>query len=837
MPAWQPIRRWPRDWVSHRGGFALALLLSAVALQLVSLLPVPGWLISALTSGIAVGTAVCWLRPLFDLEFDRRLRWAVLAMVLASGFSALGNGLGAVAQLAELAKLGSWAAMVMFVAGPVNVVSLLLWPADRGPRYWGYLAVDLAVILLAVGLFFWYTGGGWPNLATEIGVSSLTSAAMLAGVSVATLRGSAAEWAAPFALSVVSQVTFFVANFGLTVAQTPERFFFLLSPLLTLVFVGANIAAAEAVRLRWKWPWADASVEGTSPVPWVAVAAIALIVARKGLDATDPSVGPVIIVIIAAVILLVVRQMIAMRHNSRLQAAQAAIEADTRIAALVRHTSDIILIADADLTLQYAAPSAEALWSRTPAQLIGAKLRTLVDQPSQADFERILTERLAQPGQSDVVRVRVTTPEGTNHRIEAVVISLLHEPTVGGVVVTMRDQTERIQLEEQLGQSQKMEAVGQLAGGVAHDFNNLLTTIMGHSDVAADLLPEDHPVRDDLAQIKRASELAASLTRQLLMFSRKQVIEPRIIDVAASVETVVRMVRRLIKEDVVIALDVSPDLGPVRVDPSQLEQVVLNLAVNARDAMPKGGRLAIRVRQTVVTGPMPGAVIAVPLGECTVIEVIDTGIGMDPATQARIFEPFFTTKPAGHGTGLGLATVYGVVKQSGGGLVLTSAIGRGTTFAVYLGRVAPAAPAEPESAEAARVPLRFAATILLVEDETGLREIANKVLAREGFRVLVAADGEDALTIEASAQFPIDLLLTDIVMPGMSGPTLAAQLKPKRPDMRVLLMSGYPGDDLTGELKPNERFLRKPFTPYVLLEHVRAALDPSSGPPTRRPGQ
>ncbi len=785
---------------------------------------------------VSIGPAVCWVRALRDPGFDPKLRWSAVAVALASGLTALRALLGFWPDLVSGPGVEPVVRVLALAGPPLSVVGLLLWPADRGPRYWGYLFVDLAVIVLGVGLFYWYVGFGGPNPGTEDGLTSLIWVGMLAAVSVAIMRGAAREWAVPFMLLVGSQIIQIVANFGLIVANAPERIFFALAPLLVTALVGTSVGAAEAARLRWKWPWSDASVEGTSPVPWVAVAGIALIVARKGFDTADPTVGPVVMVSIAAMVLLVIRQMIAMRHHSRLQAAQAAVEADTRIAALVRHTSDVILIADQDLTLRYAAPSAESLWSRTPAVLLGAKLRTLVDQPSQAEFERVLNERLAQPGQSDSVRVRVTTPEGTTHRIEAVVISLLHEPTVNGVVVTMRDQTERIQLEEQLGQSQKMEAVGQLAGGVAHDFNNLLTTILGHSDMAADLLAEDHPVREDLTQIKRASELAASLTKQLLAFSRKQVIEPRIIDVTGSVETVVKMARRLIKEDVAIALNIASDLGPVRVDPSQLEQVVLNLAVNARDAMPKGGKLTIRVRQARVPAPIPGAVIPVPVGECTVIEVTDTGTGMDAATQARIFEPFFTTKAAGRGTGLGLATVYGVVKQSGGGMVLTSALGKGTTFAVYLPRAEREPIQAPDAAADQGAPARFAATILLVEDETGLREIAHKVLAREGFRVLVAADAEDALTIEASAQFPIDLLLTDVVMPGMSGPKLAAALKPKRPDMRVLLMSGYPGDDLTGELKPEERFLRKPFTPYILLEHIRAVLDPSSGPPTRRPG-
>ncbi len=787
-----------------------------------------------------LGTASIWLRAVSGRPFDHPVRIPAWLMAASAVAPALAISIGPIGQLAGFKDGSAWyqlAGPVGLSVGPLSVIGLLLWPPDRGRRYWGYLAVDLAVIGLAVGLYFWYFVRGGPNLATEVGKTSVVWAAMVAVVSVAILRGSARQSALPFMLAVLSVVMYSVANFGIIVADVPDRLVFFLSPFMSLAIVGCNVGAAEAVRLGWKWPWADASVESTSPVPWVAVGALALLVARIGLESTDLAVGPVVMVTIAAMALLVIRQMIAMRHNSRLQAVRAAIDADIRIAALVRHTSDVILIADQQLTLRYAAPSAEALWSRTPVQLLGTNLSDLVDPPSRADFARVLSERLAQPGQTDVVRVGITGPEGTRHRIEAVVISLLHEPTVHGIVVTLRDLTERILLEEQLGQSQKMEAIGQLAGGVAHDFNNLLTTIVGHSEMAADLLAEDHPVRDDLIQITRASELAASLTRQLLIFSRKQVIEPRIIDPADSIQAVTKMVRRLIKADVAISLEVSPALKLVRVDPAQLEQVVLNLAVNARDAMPDGGRITIRATQTVVKGPVAGAVIAPPLGECTVIEVIDVGTGMDPATQARIFEPFFTTKPAGRGTGLGLATVYGAIKQNGGGLVLTSEVGKGTTFAVYLARVEAELPSDPGLVKLPKSPARANATILLVEDETGLREIATKILTKQGYRVLVAADGDDALMIEASSQFRIDLLLTDVVMPGMSGPVLAGRIKAKRPDIRVLLMSGYPGDDLTGELRAGENFLRKPFTPFVLLEHVRGVLDPSARPPSRRPGQ
>ncbi|MGE0442439.1 MAG: ATP-binding protein, partial [Gemmatimonadales bacterium] len=358
---------------------------------------------------------------------------------------------------------------------------------------------------------------------------------------------------------------------------------------------------------------------------------------------------------------------------------------------------------------------------------------------------------------------------------------------------------------------------------------NLLTTILGHSEVAIGMLDEEHPVREDLTQIKRAGDMAAALTKQLLAFSRKQVIEPRIIEVAAPIARVAQLLKRLIKEDVKVTVDVPDGLGTVRVDPIQLEQAVLNLAINARDAMPSGGRLTIRAARTATPQALGGTVVLpAPPGDCIVVSVTDTGTGMDVATQSRIFEPFFTTKPAGRGTGLGLATVYGVVKQSGAGLSLISAPGEGSTFAIAFAVVQQVAPVK-EADAAPLPPVRLGATILLVEDETGLREIAQKVLGREGFRVLPAADAEEALTLAASAPFPIDLLLTDVVMPGMNGPTLARVLTDERPALRVLLMSGYPGDDLSGELPADQRFLRKPFTPYILLEHVRAALTEPDG--------
>jgi two-component system cell cycle sensor histidine kinase/response regulator CckA len=389
----------------------------------------------------------------------------------------------------------------------------------------------------------------------------------------------------------------------------------------------------------------------------------------------------------------------------------------------------------------------------------------------------------------------------------------------------VEDVTQKQILEAQLRQAQKMEAVGRLAGGVAHDFNNMLSVILSYADLLLGDLGPDSAIRGDLLDIRTAAERAADLTRQLLTFSRKQVIEPKVVDLNELLSSTNKMLKRIIGEDIDLVVLAKATPGRVRIDAGAIEQVVMNLVVNARDAMPKGGKLTIETRNVILDESYVRLHAGVTAGPYVMLAVTDTGTGMDPATQARIFEPFFTTKRVGKGTGLGLATVFGTVEQSGGSVWVYSEVGLGTTFKVYLPRVDDVV--EPASKRVELVRARATETILLVEDEEQVRAVARGILTRLGYEILDAADPNEALRLSAAHTGDIHLLLSDVVMPQMSGPILAEQVRALRPDIEVLYMSGYTDDSIVrhGILEANVAFIQKPITPRTLAQKVREVLD------------
>jgi two-component system, cell cycle sensor histidine kinase and response regulator CckA len=416
----------------------------------------------------------------------------------------------------------------------------------------------------------------------------------------------------------------------------------------------------------------------------------------------------------------------------------------------------------------------------------------------------------------------------------SVVVRLSGRPVVnreGNVVsfeVMAENVTERRALEEQLRHAQKMEAIGRLAGGVAHDFNNLLMVIIGYTELLRENLPKDGDQRGYADAVWNAGKKATLLTSQLLAFSRKQVISPRVLDLNAVLQEVDRMLPRLIGEDVQLSIVQGANLATVKADPGQMEQVIMNLCVNARDAMPRGGKLTIETDTVKIDSDTARRIGASSPGTFVMLSVTDNGAGMDAQTQSRIFEPFFTTKEKGKGTGLGLATVYGIVKQSGGYITVESELGRGSRFDVYLPAIERSADSKTPIV-ATELPSRGSETVLLVEDEDAVRSLVREVLRGRGYQVLEAQKSAEALEICNTHPGPIDLLVTDVVLPQISGRALAQQLNPARPEMKVLYISGYTDDKMLQHGIPGAAFLQKPFSSDVLARTVRNMLDSKNG--------
>jgi two-component system, cell cycle sensor histidine kinase and response regulator CckA len=489
------------------------------------------------------------------------------------------------------------------------------------------------------------------------------------------------------------------------------------------------------------------------------------------------------------------------------------------------NAADMIAVVDGKGKRLYNSPAYEKVLGYTIAELQETSAFEQIHPEDLSKVKQANQEALqGNPGRQ--IEYRMRAKEGGWRLLESTASTIRDKNgNVEKLVIVNRDVTERRTLENQFRQAQKMEAVGRLSGGIAHDFNNILGVIIGYCEILLEKTDASDPKHDYTEEVLDAARRAASLTRQLLAFSRQQVLAPRVLDLNAVITDTEKMLRRLIGEDIDLKTILDPNLSPVKADQSQIEQVILNLAVNARDAMPSGGKLVIKTGSvTIDAGNAQRGSYTVNPGRYVLISVRDTGTGMDTATQARIFEPFFTTKEKGKGTGLGLATIYGVVKQSDGYIEVESEPGMGSEFKIYLPEVQ-----DSPISDAGRVGPEEAIegneTVLLVEDEAQLRSITCNILESLGYRILAASDGAQALAVSQGYEGVIDLVLTDVIMPRMNGPELAKEITLQRPEVKTLYISGYTGQGLGSEVLPEgSQFLPKPFTRHALARKVREVL-------------
>ncbi|HVK74530.1 MAG TPA: ATP-binding protein [Kofleriaceae bacterium] len=489
--------------------------------------------------------------------------------------------------------------------------------------------------------------------------------------------------------------------------------------------------------------------------------------------------------------------------------ADAVAESTRRFHARLEHSGDAVALLDAGGRIAYVSANTPQVLGYAPDELLGRHVDELIHPDDRAFTRERALDARAHPAAVVDVFARVCHRDGNWRLMEGILTNRLHDPAVRATVLTFRDMTERRRLEDELRQSQKMEAVGRLAGGVAHEFNNMLTAIIGH----AELMRRTGPDADGLDHILAAAKRAASLTKQLLAFARRQALKPAELGVNALVESVERLLTRVIGEDILLATRLTADPGVVHVDAAQLEQVLMNLAINARDAMTDGGTLTVGTDDVRVDAELRGFPDHVPVGSYVRIAVADNGPGMTAEVRARAFDPFFTTKAVGIGSGLGLPTVYGFARQSGGYVALDSEPGRGTTVSLYLPRAGGPIVAAAEAA-------RAGGRVLVVEDDGALRRLLVMILAEAGYQVIEEANGVDAIErLQAGERF--DAIICDRVMPGAGGLAVARTARQIAPDARLLLISGYPGFD-AGDLERELPSLSKPFSPRELLDRVAA---------------
>ncbi len=659
---------------------------------------------------------------------------------------------------------------------------------------------------------------------------------LLRGMNAATQRariGTRALWRLIFAVAVLA-VVIVVLTAPLEVSRT-MRVMFRVTLLQAVMGWAAVYAGLRALQEGRDQEWFGLRLLGSVLIAFglkqalggllLSLAVTARVLA-PALTVIDAIMVPVVASCMTVSLLVIERARARQAARDAERAQEALAHSEARFRSVLDGTSDLILTLSATGVIEFVSPSVTRRFGWVASDLLGRSAFEYV-HPADLDATRLAMERtLAGDKHVSALEARFRTSTDGWVLVEALGTLGLSPEGAPMIVISARDLSERLELEARLLQAQKLESIGQLAGGVAHDFNNILTSILGHVSMARLGAPSDPQLHAELDDIQRSADRAAELTRQLLAFARRQVIEPVVLDMNTLVDGMRRLLSRIIGEHIALTTELSSGLWPVKADPAQIEQAIVNLALNARDAMPRGGRLLLTTANVQLSESEALAHGLHAPAEVVRLVVQDSGLGMDESTRARIFEPFFTTKGQSGGTGLGLAMVHGVVAQSGGGIAVFSSPGAGARFSVLLPRFTGVVAVKPLPVVPRIITPERAATILLVEDEPQVRAVASRVLRSGGYTVIEAGDGADGVRRAMGFAGRIDLIVSDLVMPLLSGPAMWGQIKPTRPETRVLFMSGFSADTLPdgGTVPDDAAFLDKPFTVDQLLAKVRDEL-------------
>jgi PAS domain S-box-containing protein len=714
---------------------------------------------------------------------------------------------------------------------PASLFACVRLPGGVPARaQWKAYAVDLALLAAAsvgVGGYLWlrFTPAEWPHVNFTLYLVAAPFLVMVVGLTTALLllarRGEHGSASVNLLLAgiIVAALADVVLPFGPT--SLLEVYGVAWCVALVLIALAAFLQERGGPGTFVVEPAASAR-RTFSLLPYVGLAMLVGVLAWALVAVGGPTLflGACTVIVGA---LVVFRQVAVLRENDRLTRARLA--QDVRFRALVEASTDAVVVTDDQLRVQWHNGALNQI-AGTTDPLVGRGLSTLVAPHQRTTFERFLEHSKDSAVQGRATRVILErTASSAPVVVDVVVSDHRAEPSIAGLVVTLRDVSERSTLETQLERAQRMDGLGRLAGGIAHDFNNSLTAILGFGELLESSL-EGSADLDSVHQITRAARRASDLTRQLLAFARRQPGLPRHLDLGEAISDMQRILHRLLGESVALSIRTAPNTWPVQADPSQLEQVVLNLAINARDAMPDGGTLEITTANCG-DGQDAGRPDEVPPGDYVRLSVADTGIGMDTATQARIFEPFFTTKPEGRGTGLGLATVYGIVQQAAGHITVESQPGQGTVFRLYFPRSTGSAERPVAEAPPSAGVRQHRGVALLVEDDDLVRALVRRTLVECGFRVVTAVDGAEAVELASQPAARFDLLVSDVGLPKINGWAVADSIRAAKPGIPVVFVSGHTGDLPADRLSldPRPAFLAKPFTPATLMRVVDGLLE------------